>query len=164
MGNTINSHIHQIKVFLFHISGYILDGFPSLCEDHMTIKDQLELIKNFKLKPDFIINLKIPDADLESRRIGQRVDPVSGEMYIKEVYAPEKSPLMAEGLEEVEGEEEEEEEEEDVGEEVNIGRVTRSASLTFQKMIAEFFWAIPVSVVLSNYKYCSPWMGLVHHR
>ena len=41
------------------IVGYVLDGFPSLCEDWLSMKEQLELIKNWKYKPDFIINLKV---------------------------------------------------------------------------------------------------------
>ena len=39
--------------------GYVLDGFPTLSEEYMSIKDQLELIKNWRLKPDFIVNLKV---------------------------------------------------------------------------------------------------------
>ncbi|XP_013399518.1 adenylate kinase 9-like [Lingula anatina] len=70
--------------------GYILDGFPSLSEEYMSLKDQLELVRNWKMKPDFIINLKMPDKDLERRRLGQRVDPVTGEIYTQEMYAPDK--------------------------------------------------------------------------
>lgn len=44
---------------VFFILGYVLDGFPSLSEDYMSIKDQLELVKNWKLRPDFIINMKV---------------------------------------------------------------------------------------------------------
>lgn len=33
---------------------------------------------------------QIPDKDLEERRTGQKVDPLTGITYIKEVYAPEK--------------------------------------------------------------------------
>jgi adenylate/nucleoside-diphosphate kinase len=41
----------------------------------------------------FFINLsQIPDKDLEVRRTGQKVDPVTGITYIKEIYAPEKPP------------------------------------------------------------------------
>ncbi|KAJ7363546.1 Adenylate kinase [Desmophyllum pertusum] len=39
--------------------------------------DQLDLVKNLPLIPDFIINLKIPDKDLEKRRCEQRVDPLT---------------------------------------------------------------------------------------
>ena len=34
----------------------------------------------------------MPDKDLEIRRVGQRVDQVSGEIYTKEMYDPEKPP------------------------------------------------------------------------
>ena len=46
------------------ILGYVLDGFPSLCEDWLTMKEQLELIKNWKYKPDFIINLKVKSTKM----------------------------------------------------------------------------------------------------
>ncbi|CAH1800208.1 unnamed protein product [Owenia fusiformis] len=90
--------------------GYILDDFPSMSEDYMTIKDQLELVKNWKLKPDFIVNLKIPDLDLEYRRVGQRADALTGDIYIREMYDPDRPEAQ---LDEGEGEEEEEEEEEE---------------------------------------------------
>lgn len=69
--------------------GYVMDDFPCISEDLMSIKDQLELIKSWKLKPDFIINLRIPDKDIENRRIGQKIDPTTLDIYIKEVYAPD---------------------------------------------------------------------------
>ncbi|KAF6026859.1 AK9 [Bugula neritina] len=94
--------------------GYVLDGLPSLNEDYMTIKDQLEHIKNFNLKPDFIVHVKIPDSDLERRRIGQRVDPLTGEIYTIEVYNPDKpEPKPKQETDEEEEEEEEAEEEEE---------------------------------------------------
>lgn len=34
--------------------------------------------------------LQIPDADLENRRILQKVDPVTGVIYSKDVYDPVK--------------------------------------------------------------------------
>lgn len=39
--------------------GYILDGFPSLSEEWLSLADQLELVKNLPLTPDFIINIKV---------------------------------------------------------------------------------------------------------
>jgi len=42
-----------------YLAGYVLDDFPTLSEATLTAKDQLELIKNWKLRPDFIINLKV---------------------------------------------------------------------------------------------------------
>ncbi|KAI0210314.1 Adenylate kinase 9 [Lamellibrachia satsuma] len=92
--------------------GYVLDGFPSTCEDYLSINNQLELIKNWKMKPDFIINLKIPDNDLENRRLGQKVDPMTGEIYTREVYDPDKpEPVQKEP--EDEGDEEREDGEEE---------------------------------------------------
>ena len=39
--------------------------------------------------------LKIPDKDLEERRVGQRIDPATGEMFTKDIYDPDKvSPLV----------------------------------------------------------------------
>ena len=34
--------------------------------------------------------LRIPDNDLRTRRVKQKVDPVTGIIYIKDVYDPEK--------------------------------------------------------------------------
>ncbi|ESO88925.1 hypothetical protein LOTGIDRAFT_62291, partial [Lottia gigantea] len=94
--------------------GYVLDDFPSISESYLSVRDQLELVKNWKLRPDFIINIKIPDKDIEKRRIGQKVDPVTGDVYTKDVYAPDKSLKM---MSDKEGEEEGEEEEEEGDEE-----------------------------------------------
>lgn len=40
-------------------AGYVLSGFPSLSEEYMTVSQQIEKIKNLKLKPDFLINIKV---------------------------------------------------------------------------------------------------------
>ena len=45
-------------------------------------------IKNWPLPPDYVINLRIPDNDLINRREGERIDPITGALYIKEQYAP----------------------------------------------------------------------------
>lgn len=37
----------------------MLDDFPCLSEENLSIQDQIELVKNWKLKPDFIINIKV---------------------------------------------------------------------------------------------------------
>ena len=47
------------------ILGYVLDGFPSLCEDWLSMADQLDLVKNLPLTPDFIINLKVGTSNLD---------------------------------------------------------------------------------------------------
>ena len=49
----------SICYLYFSVEGYVLDGFPSLCEDWLPMADQLELVKNLPLTPDFIINLKV---------------------------------------------------------------------------------------------------------
>ncbi len=32
---------------------------------------------------------QIPDRDLEQRRVGQKVDPVTGDLYTKDIYDPD---------------------------------------------------------------------------
>ena len=43
-----------------------MDDFPCISEELMSIKDQLELIKSWKLKPDFLINLRV-SAQLQAK-------------------------------------------------------------------------------------------------
>ncbi|KAM5165186.1 adenylate kinase 9 [Mantella aurantiaca] len=98
--------------------GYVLCGLPSLSEEYMKITEQIELIKNFKLKPDVIINIKCPDKDLSKRLAGQKQDPDTGLVYQREDWDPafkEKKKKSQEGEEE--GEEEEDEEFGEEGEE-----------------------------------------------
>ncbi|KFU94692.1 Adenylate kinase domain-containing protein 1, partial [Chaetura pelagica] len=104
--------------------GYILSGFPSLSEEYMTIPQQIEKIKNLKLKPDFLINIKCPDYDLCQRISGQRQHPVTGHVYQREQWDPDfiekhkkkKSQDEEENEEEEEEQEEEEEDEEETEE------------------------------------------------
>ena len=35
-------------------------------------------------------HLQMPDGDLHRRRLGQKLDPMTGELYTRDVYAPEK--------------------------------------------------------------------------
>ncbi|KGL84238.1 Adenylate kinase 9, partial [Tinamus guttatus] len=96
--------------------GYILCGFPSLSEEYMTVSQQIEKIKNLKLKPDFLINIKCSDFDLCKRLSGQRQRPDSGQLYQKNQWDPnviEKLKKMKDELKE-ESEEEQEEQEEEV--------------------------------------------------
>lgn len=44
---------------MFVFAGYVLCDFPSLSEEYMTITEQIEIIRNLKLKPDFLINIKV---------------------------------------------------------------------------------------------------------
>lgn len=49
-----------IKIFSFPpLAGYVLCDFPSLSEDFMSIPEQIDVIKNLNLKPDFLINIKV---------------------------------------------------------------------------------------------------------
>jgi hypothetical protein len=57
-------------------------------ENLMKLRDQMEAIKNWPLPPDYVINIRIPDNDLINRREGERIDPMTGALYIKEQYAP----------------------------------------------------------------------------
>uniref|UniRef100_A0A8C0ARV3 Adenylate kinase 9 n=1 Tax=Buteo japonicus TaxID=224669 RepID=A0A8C0ARV3_9AVES len=98
--------------------GYVLSGFPSLSEEYMSVSQQIEKIKNLKLKPDFLINIKCSDYDLCQRISGQKQHPDSGRVYqrnqwdanITEKHKKEKD----------QHEEESEEEDEEQEEEVNI--------------------------------------------
>jgi adenylate/nucleoside-diphosphate kinase len=48
----------------------------------------MDSMKNWPLPPDFVINIRIPDDDLLNRREGEKIDPITGLLYIKEQYAP----------------------------------------------------------------------------
>uniref|UniRef100_A0A8C5ZMB7 Uncharacterized protein n=1 Tax=Marmota marmota marmota TaxID=9994 RepID=A0A8C5ZMB7_MARMA len=101
--------------------GYIVTEIPSLSEDSMTVLQQVELIKNLKLKPDIIINIRCPDYDLCQRISGQRQHCNTGYVYTRDQWDPEviesrrkkKKDTHKEGKTEEEGEEEEEQEEEE---------------------------------------------------
>jgi adenylate kinase family enzyme len=75
-------------VISLFFKGYILDGFPVMDENLMKLRDQMEAMKNWPLPPDYVINIRIPDNDLINRRQGEKIDPMTGLLYIKEQYAP----------------------------------------------------------------------------
>lgn len=39
--------------------GYVLEGFPSQSDNNLDLANQMDMIKNWKLQPDFIINLRV---------------------------------------------------------------------------------------------------------
>ena len=39
--------------------GYVLEGLPTLDYEDMTVQEQLEMIRSWKLNPDFVINIKV---------------------------------------------------------------------------------------------------------
>uniref|UniRef100_UPI00358F4386 adenylate kinase 9-like n=1 Tax=Myxine glutinosa TaxID=7769 RepID=UPI00358F4386 len=86
--------------------GYVLCGFPSLSEDYLKIEEQINLIKSWPLKPNVIINIKCPDADVLLRQMGQRVDPTTGVSYTERQWNSIKlsSTLLADDLEDAEDE------------------------------------------------------------
>ncbi|KAM4866420.1 adenylate kinase 9 isoform 2-T5 [Thomomys bottae] len=100
--------------------GYVITEIPSLSQDPITTFQQIELIKNLKLQPDIIINIKCPDYDLCQRTSGQRQHNITGFIYNREQWDPEiieshrkkKKEGQKEGKAEEEEEEEEQEEEE----------------------------------------------------
>ncbi|KFV03348.1 Adenylate kinase 9, partial [Pterocles gutturalis] len=99
--------------------GYVLSGFPSLSEEYMTVSQQIEKIKNLKLKPDILINIKCSDYDLCQRISGQRQHPDSGQVYQRNQWDPDvikKHKKEKDKHEEKNEEEEEEEQEEETAE------------------------------------------------
>ena len=111
-----------------------MDCFPHA--ESLSPEEQLSFICNLKLSPDAVINLKvshdishvvhsthgtysvhayihayllqIPDQDLEVRRVEQRVDPLSNEVFVRSVFSPKDKKVERD---EDNGDEEEEEEE-----------------------------------------------------
>ncbi|XP_054676516.1 adenylate kinase 9 isoform X2 [Grus americana] len=98
--------------------GYVLTGFPSLSEEYMTVSQQIEKIKNLKLKPDFLINIKCSDYDLCQRISGQRQHPDSGQVYQRNQWDPNitENHKKEKDEHEEENEEDEEQQEEETAE------------------------------------------------
>ncbi|XP_068016605.1 adenylate kinase 9-like isoform X3 [Melanerpes formicivorus] len=93
--------------------GYVLSGFPSLSEEYMTVSQQIEKIKNLKLRPDFLINIKCSDYDLCQRISGQRQHPDSGQVYQRNQWDPDVISKHKKEKNQQEKESEEDEEQED---------------------------------------------------
>ncbi|NXU91052.1 KAD9 kinase, partial [Xiphorhynchus elegans] len=118
--------------------GYVLSGFPSLSEEYLTVKQQIEKIKNLKLKPDFLISIKCPDYDLCQRISGQRQHPESGLIYQRSQWDPkviEKHKKEKNQDEEEEEEEDQEEEEEEDEDEEKTGGDPRKKSDYFHQLV-----------------------------
>ncbi|XP_055981425.1 adenylate kinase 9 [Sorex fumeus] len=136
-GNLLQSMLHKghsipdeviIKLLLEKLNsqqvshfGYIITEIPSLSEDTLTIRQQIDFIKNLNLKPDIIINIKCPDHDLCNRTSGQRQHSMTGHLYIRDQWdldaigkrRKKRKGTLKETKAEEEGEEEEEQEEEE---------------------------------------------------
>ncbi|XP_067338079.1 adenylate kinase 9 [Channa argus] len=61
--------------------GYVLSCLPLMSEEYLKVHEQIELIKNLKLTPDFIINIKCADKDLAHRLSGLKQHPETGQLY-----------------------------------------------------------------------------------
>ncbi|NXL89046.1 KAD9 kinase, partial [Alectura lathami] len=109
--------------------GYVLSGFPSLSEEYMTVSQQIEKIKNLKLKPDILINIKCSDYDLCQRISGQRQHHDSGQVYQRNQWDP--NIIEKQKKNSGQHEEENEEEAEEMEEEVN----TAKNALTVSEML-----------------------------
>ncbi|KAI3363735.1 hypothetical protein L3Q82_001351 [Scortum barcoo] len=88
--------------------GYVLSCLPFLSEECLKIPEQIELIKNLKLRPDFIINIKCADKDLVHRLSGLKQHPETGQLYNMDKWKHEEvfNKRKENKDEEVEGEEE----------------------------------------------------------
>lgn len=92
-----------------------MDGLPTLDSEFMSTEEQISVIKNFDLTPEFIINIKISDTDLITRRSQQLLYPENNELY-----SPDRvQPVATEDDEEEEEGEEEEEEEDEIDDDID---------------------------------------------
>ncbi|XP_062872509.1 adenylate kinase 9 [Trichomycterus rosablanca] len=95
--------------------GYILSCMPSTSEEYLTIQEQIELLKNLKLPPDIIINIKCADQDLIHRLAGQKQHPETGRIFLREEWdsvEQETNKTKSSVQEKVENDEDEEQVEE----------------------------------------------------
>uniref|UniRef100_A0A673AJA2 Uncharacterized protein n=1 Tax=Sphaeramia orbicularis TaxID=375764 RepID=A0A673AJA2_9TELE len=92
------------------VTGYVLSCLPFMSEECMKIHEQIELIKNLKLTPDFIINIRCTDKDLIQRLSGQKQHPETGRLYNRDQWKREEvyNKKTESTGEEVEDEEEQE--------------------------------------------------------
>ncbi|XP_044026265.1 adenylate kinase 9 isoform X2 [Siniperca chuatsi] len=70
--------------------GYVLSCLPFMSEKCLKIHQQIELIKNLKLTPDFIINIKCADKDLVHRLSGLKQHPETGQLYNRDQWKREE--------------------------------------------------------------------------
>ncbi|CAL8315928.1 unnamed protein product [Lota lota] len=102
--------------------GYVLSCLPSMSEECLKIHDQIELIRNLKLPPDVIINIKCPDKDLSQRLSGVRQHPATGQMNPR----PEQSNTEQESRVQSSLEESEEEKKEKVIQTDDVDQMVRT--------------------------------------
>ena len=49
--------------YIFFCLGYVLDGLPCKCDDWVSIDEQLAFVQDLRVKPDFVINLRVSRAN-----------------------------------------------------------------------------------------------------
>uniref|UniRef100_A0A672GWK8 (d)CMP kinase n=1 Tax=Salarias fasciatus TaxID=181472 RepID=A0A672GWK8_SALFA len=69
--------------------GYVLSCLPFMSEGCLKIPEQIEQIKNLKLAPDVIINIKCADEDLVQRLSGLKQHPETGQLFTRDQWAYE---------------------------------------------------------------------------
>ncbi|XP_034999516.2 adenylate kinase 9 [Hippoglossus stenolepis] len=69
--------------------GYVLSCLPFMSEECLTIPEQVALIKNLKLTPDFIINIKCADKDLAQRLSGLKQYSETGQLFTRDQWQRE---------------------------------------------------------------------------
>ncbi|XP_035472613.2 adenylate kinase 9 isoform X1 [Scophthalmus maximus] len=84
--------------------GYVLSCLPCISEECLKINEQIELIKNLKLTPDFIINIKCADKDLAQRLSNLKQCSETGQLYTKNQWGHEDIKKKEDNDEEVEDE------------------------------------------------------------
>ncbi|XP_063757950.1 adenylate kinase 9 [Eleginops maclovinus] len=89
--------------------GYVLSCLPFMSEECLKSHEQLELIKNIKLTPDFIINIKSADKDLVQRLSGLKQHPETGQLYNRDQWMRQEVFNKKKENKDEEGEDEEEE-------------------------------------------------------
>ncbi|KAG5444380.1 hypothetical protein CSKR_103003 [Clonorchis sinensis] len=67
-------------------SGYILDDFPTSSEKGLNIGQQLDMLLQSEARPNYIVDIQIPEADLKRRWEAVRIDISDGMLYPKSHY------------------------------------------------------------------------------
>ncbi|KAF8561441.1 hypothetical protein P879_10278 [Paragonimus westermani] len=64
--------------------GYVLDDFPTSSEKSMGFDQQLAVLLSSPVKPEYIVDIQVPEEDLKQRWEQIRIDLADGTLYPKE--------------------------------------------------------------------------------
>ncbi|KAA3673151.1 adenylate/nucleoside-diphosphate kinase [Paragonimus westermani] len=67
--------------------GYVLDDFPTSSEKSMGFGQQLAVLLSSPVKPEYIVDIQVPEKDLKQRWEQIRIDLADGTLYPKEKVA-----------------------------------------------------------------------------